>query len=89
MVTMPPEELWPDPAPSNIRFVIAASSVGTLFEWVRRLYLRHLVVDRRQRALPGDPLRPGTVTHMPPAGPPTSLTWGLCYETITPQRLGA
>src|SRR3569623_3549701 len=33
MATLAPEELRPDPTPSDIRLVIAASSVGTLFEW--------------------------------------------------------
>ncbi|HEX4694698.1 MFS transporter [Sphingomonas sp.] len=33
MATMAPEELRPDPSVSDIRLVIAASSLGTLFEW--------------------------------------------------------
>ncbi|MDB5679731.1 MFS transporter [Sphingomonas bacterium] len=33
MATLAPEELRPDPSPSDIRLVITASSLGTLFEW--------------------------------------------------------
>ncbi|THD34817.1 MAG: MFS transporter [Sphingomonas sp.] len=33
MATLAPEELRPDPSPADIRLVIAASSLGTLFEW--------------------------------------------------------
>ena len=33
MATVMAEELRPDPSPSDIRLVIAASSLGTAFEW--------------------------------------------------------
>jgi len=33
MATVAPEELRPDPSPADIRLVIAASSLGTAFEW--------------------------------------------------------
>ena len=33
MATLAPEELRPDPSPADVRLVIAASSLGTLFEW--------------------------------------------------------
>ncbi|MBN8815501.1 MAG: MFS transporter [Sphingomonas sp.] len=33
MATMAPEELRPDPSPADVRLVIAASSLGTPFEW--------------------------------------------------------
>src|ERR1700712_2626304 len=33
MATLVAEDLRPDPSPSDIRLVITASSLGTLFEW--------------------------------------------------------
>ena len=33
MATLAPEELRPDPSPADMRLVITASSLGTIFEW--------------------------------------------------------